>query len=209
MDRLNLTVDIQSNSIGPRRINVRSSLQVATLVLTIKDKFNLVGNYSLRLQGARNPLPDDGALDQLRVPEGAALQCVRIVESTGTLDAIVRGVRVPFSKRFSRVYLREQRTLTEFDLRWQPSIIGRRDVRNPSNNRLLAVDLEDMETLPSVSRHHAAITEQGGSFYIESIQDRNPTLLDGVRLRYSERYALLPGTLIKVGNITLSFQVIG
>lgn len=209
MDRMNLTLDIQSNSIGTRRVNVRSSLQVATLVLTIKDKFNLVGNYQLRLQGARNPLPDDGALDQLGIPEGAALQCVRIVESTGTLDAITRGVRNPFSKRFSRVYLREQRTLSEFDLRWQPAIIGRRDVRNPSNNRLLVVDLEDMETLPSVSRHHAAITEQGGSFYIESIQDRNPTLLDGVRLRYSERYALLPGTLIKVGNISLSFQVIG
>ncbi|HEY3291055.1 MAG TPA: FHA domain-containing protein [Anaerolineae bacterium] len=209
MDRLNLTLDIQANSLGARRVNVRSSLQVATLVATIKDKFNLDGNYNLRMQGTRTPLPLDTALDQIGVPEGSTLQVVRIVESTGVMDAIARGVRQPFSKRFTRVYLREQRTLAEFDLRWQPSIIGRRDVRNPSNNRLLIVDLEDLETLPSVSRHHAAITEQGGSFYIESIQDRNPTLLDGVKMRISERYPLQPGMLIKVGNITLSFQIIG
>ena len=82
-------------------------------------------------------------------------------------------------------------------------------MRNPSNNRLLVVDLEDLETLPSVSRHHAAITEQGGSFYLETVQDRNPTLLDGVKMRTSERYPLSPGSLIKVGNIALSFQVIG
>jgi len=209
VERLNLTLDIQANGIGARRVNVRSSLQVATLVATIKDKFNLDGNYSLRIQGSRTPLPVDVALDGIGVPEGAVFQVVRIVESTGILDAITRGVRLPFSKRFSRVYLREQRTLAEFDLRWQPGIIGRRDVRNPSNNRLLIADLEDMETLPSVSRHHAAITEQGGSFYIESIQDRNPTLLDGAKMRISERYPLPPGTLIKIGNISLSFQVIG
>jgi hypothetical protein len=209
VDRVNLTLDIQANGIGVRRVNVRGSLQVATLVATIKDKFNLDGIYSLRMQGSRTALPVDSALDQLGVPEGASLQVVRIVESTGIMDAIARGVRQPFSKRFSRVYLREQRTLSEYDLRWHPAIIGRRDVRNPSNNRLLAVDLEDLETLPSVSRHHAAITEQGGSFYIETVQDRNPTLLDGVKMRTSERYALPPGTLIKVGNIALSFQVIG
>ena len=209
MDRLNLTLEIQANSIGVRRVNVRSNLQIGTLVATIKDKFNLDGHYSLAIKGSRTALPAESALDQLGIPEGAQIQVVRIVESTGVMDAIAKGARQPYSKRFARVYLREQRTLSEYDLGWSPAIIGRRDVRNPSNNRLLAVDLEEMETLPSVSRHHAAITERGGSFYIESIQDRNPTLLDGVRMRTSERYALLPGTLVKVGNIALSFQVIG
>ena len=209
MDRLNVTLDIQENSIGKRRVNVRSSLQVATLIATVKDKFNLDGNYALRIQGSQTPLPGDSGLDQLRVPEGSLLQCVRLIESTGTLDAIARGVRQPYGKRFTRVFLREQRTLAEFDLRWQPAIIGRRDVRNPVNNRLLSCDLEDMEDLPSVSRHHAAITEQGGSFYIESVQERNATLLDGVKLRFGERYPLPPGAAIKVGNLSLSFQLIG
>jgi FHA domain len=209
VDRLNITLDIQSANVGQRRVNVRSSLQVATLVATIKDKFNLDGNYALRIQGARTALPGDASLDQLHISEGGLLQCVRIIESTGTLDAIARGVRQPFSKRFTRVYLREQRSLAEFELRWQPAVIGRRDVRNPVNNRLLASDLEDMEDLPSVSRHHAAITEQGGSFYIESVQERNATLLEGVKLRFGERYPLPPGAAIKVGNISLSFQLIG
>ena len=209
MDRLNLKLDIQANGIGSKRVNVRSSLQVGTLVATIKDKFNLDGNYMLRVPGSHTGLPVEAALDQLGVLDGASLVCARIVESTGTVDAIARGVRQPFSKRFTRVYLREQRTLSEFDLRWQPAVIGRRDVNNPSNNRMLAADLEDMEEVPSVSRHHGAITEKDGSFYIEAVQERNPLLMDGVRLSYGEKYPLQPGAVLKLGNVSLSFQLIG
>ena len=82
-------------------------------------------------------------------------------------------------------------------------------MRNPSNNRLLSADLEDLEELPSVSRHHAAIIEKDGSFYIEPTQERNAVLMDGTRLRYGERHPLQPGAVIKVGNISLSFQIIG
>ncbi len=209
MDRLKINLDIQAEGIGSKQVNVRSNLQVASLLANIIDKFNLDGSFILRVPGSRTPLPDEAALDQLGVLDGTSLVCARVFESTGTLDAITRGVRVPFSKRFTRVYLREQRTLSEFELRWQPSIIGRRDVNNPSNNRLLAADLEDLEKLPSVSRHHAAITERDGSFFIEAVQERNPLLLDGVKLRYGEKYPLQPGAVAKLGNVSLSFQVIG
>ncbi len=209
MDRLNLKLDIQAPGVGSKRVNVRGSLQVATLVAAVKDKFNLDGNYMLRMPGARTALPNDAGLDQLGIPDGTALVCARVVESTGTLEMIARGVRQPFSKRFTRVYLIEQRTLSEFDLPWQPAVVGRRDVSNPSNNRLLAADLGDLEALPSVSRHHAAVTEKGGSFFVETIQERNPLLLDGVKLRFGEKYPLAPGALVKLGNISLSFQVIG
>ncbi len=209
MDRMNLTLHIKPNDIGAKRANVRSSLLVGNLITTLKDKFNLDGNFELRLKGKSEALRPDSALDQAGVTEGGELVCTRVIEASGTLDTIAQGVRAPFSKSYTRVFLQEQRTLGEYDLTWQPAILGRKDHRNPANNRLLAVDLEGVEELPTVSRHHACITEQGGAFYIESLQDRNPLYLDGEQVRAYVKHPLPAGTLIQVGRVWLTFQLIG
>jgi hypothetical protein len=208
MDRLTLTLDIQAQSIGARRVNVRSSLLVGNLIATIKDKFNLDGNYELRLADAREPLSEQNALNAAGVAEGSTLVCARLRERTGTAEAIQRGQRVAFSKPFKRVYFSEQRSLNEYELAWQPALIGRRDHRNPTNNRLLAVDLEELEELPSVSRHHACVLERNGSFFIEAVQDRNPVYLDGERLRPGVQYDLPAGALLQVGRIWLTFYLV-
>lgn len=208
MERLNLNLDIQAQNIGVRRVNVRSSLLVGNLIAAIKDKFNLDGNYELRLADAHAPLAEERALTEAGVMEGSTLVCTRLRERTGTMDAIRRGERVPFSKPFKRVYFSEQRSLNEYDLAWQPAIIGRRDHRNPTNNRLLAVDLEELEELPSVSRHHACVLEKNGSFFIEAIQERNPVYLDGERLRPGVQYDLPAGALLQVGRIWLTFHLV-
>lgn len=205
MDRISVTIDIQANNIGQKPANLRSSLVVANLVAHIKDKFNLDGNYVLRLQSDRHELPQDMPLDQTSTREGSVLVFEPVLEETGTLDAIQRGVRNRLSKGFKRVYLQETRFLSEFDLVWQPAIIGRRDTRNPSKNRLLAVDLDELEEDATVSRHHACITEQNGSFFIESINSRNPTFLNDARLRMGVRYPLPPGGRIQVGRMNLLF----
>jgi pSer/pThr/pTyr-binding forkhead associated (FHA) protein len=124
------------------------------------------------------------------------------------MDAIARGMRDYFEEQFQRVYLTEQRTRTEFDLAWQPAILGRKDHRDPSKNKLLAVDLEGVEDLPTVSRHHAALTMRGGSFFIETLQPRNPVYLDGAQLKPGIRYPLAAGAVIEVGRIALTFSVI-
>jgi hypothetical protein len=213
MERLNLTLEIQTQTgnIGAKRVNVRSSLMVANLIAAVKDKFNLDGNFELRVaeRGASRPLALESALDQAGVAEGGALVCARVAEATGTRDAIQRGEREAFSKTFKRVWLVENRTLTEYDLAWQPAIIGRKDHRNPTNNRLLAADLEDIEELPTVSRHHACLTEKGGQFFIEDIQGRNPVYLDGERLRPGAQYPLSAGDIIQAGRVWLTFNVIG
>ena len=209
MDRLNLTLDIRAQDIGPKRVNVRSSLMVANLVATIKDKFNLDGNFQLTLQGASQPMSLENPLDQAGVTEGSTLLCLRVADATGTQDAIQRGERQTFSKAFKRVWLAESSTLAEYDLAWQPAVIGRRDHRNPMNNRLLAVDLEHVEELPTVSRHHACITERRGQFFIEGIQGRNPVYLDGARLRQGSQYPLSAGQTIQVGRVRLTFSLIG
>ncbi len=209
MDRMNLTLEIRPNEIGDRQVNVRSSLMVANLIAEIQDKFNLDGTLQLQLEGEQTPLSLTMPLERAGIGDGSKLVCDRVMEDTGTMEAIERGVRHELEGKFKRVYLTEQRTLTEYDLNWQPAVIGRRDHRNPSNNRLLAVDLEDAEDLPTVSRQHACITLDGGSIFVESIQPRNPTFLDGAKLKTGIRYPLNAGSSLQVGRVTLTFNIIG
>lgn len=209
MDRRNLTLDIQADNIGAKRVNVRGSLTVGNLIATVKDKFNLDGEFHLKRTGASEPLPLDSPLDAVGVEEDSTLVCVRVTEATGTLDAIRRGDRQGFSKAFKRVWLAEDSTLAEYDLAWQPAVIGRKDHRNPMNNRLLAVDLEPVEELPTVSRHHACITEKRGQFFLEDIQGRNPVYLDGARIRQGSLHPLTAGQTIQVGRVRLTFNLMG
>jgi hypothetical protein len=208
MDRMNVTIDIRSGSIGARRVNLRSSLLVGNLIATIQDKFNLDGVFELHLDNNRKPLPEAAELDQAGVTDGAVLVCSRVMIATGTQEAIARGTRARLSKNFKRVYLQEERELIEFDLVWQPAILGRRNQRDPSQNKLLTVDLGDAEEAPSVSRHHAAITEAGGSFFIESLNEHNPTYLGDQRLRYGVKYPLPVGSRIGIGRLALTFYII-
>ena len=209
MDRLNLTLEIRANNIGAKRVNVRGSLTVGNLIATIQDKFNLDGEFRLTLPTSTEALAPETPLDQAAVQEDGTLVCTRVTEATGTLDAIRTGERHGFSKAFKRVWLAESSTLAEYDLSWQPAVIGRKDHRNPMNNRLLAVDLEHVEDLPTVSRHHACITEKRGQFYLEDIQGRNPVYLDGTRLRQGTLHALTAGQSIQVGRVRLTFNLMG
>lgn len=208
MDRMNVTIEIQANNIGPKRANIRSSLVVSNLISNIQDKFNLDGNFELRMKGSRQPLNPAAALEQLGIGEGSVLVCTQLVEATGTLDAIRRGERQRLSKKFRRVYVVEERNRLEYDILWQPALMGRKDRSNPSNNRLLAIDLEDAEESPSVSRHHACITEKDGTFYIESVNDRNLTILNGTKIRPGVKHPLRPGAVIQAGNISMTFNII-
>jgi hypothetical protein len=208
MDRLTLTLDIRTNDIGLKQVNVRSNLVVANFIAEIQDKFNIDGTLGLNLEGGEESLSLNTPLDQTGITDGSTLVCERLMEETGTLDEIERGIRESFKEDFKRVYLQEQRTLNEYDLAWQPAIIGRKDHRNPSNNKLLAVDLEDAEDLPTVSRHHACVTLREGSFFIETIQARNPTFLDETRLKPGIKYPFAAGSVIQIGRLSLTLFII-
>ncbi len=208
MDRLTLTVDIRPNKIGKANVNIRSNMTVANFITAIQDKFNLDGTLELQMKGGDGPLELSEPIDGIGIADGGVLICKRVRKDTGTQDAIQRGIREPFEDQFKRVYAVESRTLTEYDLSWQPAIVGRKDHRNPSNNRLLAIDLEGTEDLPTVSRHHACITMREGTFFIEQIQEHNPTFVDETRLDPGVKYPLPAGSTVRLGGITLTFYVI-
>jgi FHA domain len=209
MERLNVTIEVLSNNVGPKRANVRGTMLVSSLIANVQDKFNLDGRFDLFLKGNRQPLNPEADLSECGVVEGSLLACARLREDTGTLDAIRQGVRLRFSKKFRRVSVLEESNRIEYDLLWYPAIIGRKDQANPSNNRLLAVDLGEAEESTSVSRHHACITEQGGSFFIESVNDRNLTIVNGTKIRPGTKYPLPAGAVIQVGNLSLTFNLVG
>jgi hypothetical protein len=209
MDRLKLTLAIRPNEVGSKEVNVRSSLVVANLLAEIQDKFNLDGTLVLLPEKGDTALELGKPLDQAGVQDGATLICDRVEEDTGTRDAIRQGVREPFEEgKFKRVYFEEEHTLTEYDVSWQPAIIGRWDHRDPSNNRLLAIDLESIEDLPTVSRHHACLTVKGGKFFVEQLAARNLTYLDGKLLKTGRRYPIAAGSRIQVGSVSLTFYII-
>lgn len=208
MERMNLTLDIRVNDIGAKRVNVRSSLAVGNLITTIKDKFNLDSQLELRLPDSRSALPAETSLDQIGVSDGGSLICAPILEASQTMDAIQRGQRLALSTSYKRVYLQEELKRIEYDIAWQPAIIGRKNQTDPSHNRLLAVDLDGVEETPTVSRHHACLTESEGSFFIESINENNPTYLGNVRLAPASKYPLTAGDRIRVGRLTLTFGVV-
>src|SRR3970040_2526394 len=101
----NLSLDSKAANIGAKRVNVRVSLTVENLIATIKDKFNLDGEFRLTLQGASEPLAVEAPLDHAGVEEDSTLLCVRVTEATGTLDAIRGGELHGFSKAFKRLWL--------------------------------------------------------------------------------------------------------
>lgn len=73
------------------------------------------------------------------------------------------------------IYLRDQTSGKVFKLNWQPAIIGRPDKNQPHDD-WLAVNLEPYQAGLRVSRRQAMITEQNGSYFIESMS-RNPTAI--------------------------------
>lgn len=205
MDRINLTIHVEN--VGPRRVNVRRTLRVHDLINEVRGKFNLLqGSYALRLKDAGEPLEMGRTLEQLGIPDGAEVIFYEQAERvSGTRALIDAGERLPISAR-NLVSLKEEREGLLFDIEWQPAIIGRADQRNPSANRLLAVNLSGLRGAEYVSRQHACITESNNQYFIESLNPRNPTYLNNEQLEYGEQYVLHPGDRIRVGKITLIFN---
>ena len=207
MNRLEFTIAIKSINKPPRKVNVRADLPVGKLIAAIQDHFSLDGEYELRLANSRQPLGMGKALAEAGVSSGATLECVALQQRSNTPTLIQSGERRKFSQAFGRVYFRDQNSLTEYEMKWWPAIVGRLDIADPSRNRLLAVDLHAGDQTQGVSRHHACVTEADGSFFIEALADNNPVFVEGKKLRPGIRYPLPTGTSIQLGRALLNFNV--
>lgn len=207
MDRVVITIDVGIEDIGERQVNVRRNLHLQTLLDEVRNHFDILDeNYGLQRKGDSEPLNPARTLEQHNIQNGEVLEFVALDRSVSEAELLVNaGERLPISED-NQVYLQEERQGHVYEIRWQPAVIGRADQRDPSRNRLLAVDVSGMRGSEYVSRQHAAILEEQDQYYLESLNVRNPTYINNAPLPYGERYVLQPGDRIDVGRITLVFN---
>lgn len=208
MARTNLAIQFRIDQLkGEKRINIRSNITAGDLITAIQKQFSLDGLFELKLGGRlldpALPLDEQGVADQVRL-----LFSATEMKRSDTADLIAMGERHDFSVSKQRVFLSDDREGTEYDISWQPAVLGRRDPRDPWRNRLLAVDLEEAGDAMSVSRHHACITEAAGEFYVESLSDRNPSYVNDTPLRFGVKTLLHAGDRVLMGRISLTFYVV-
>lgn len=212
MDRVILTItsDLFDEADRRQEVSVRANLTVRALIEEIRREFNLLdAGYRLTLAGQREALPLDRTMEQLGLQTGAELVFER---DRHRLDqrVIARGGQYfEAVSQPGRARLREAASGQVFPIEWQPAIIGRPDAANPATAQALAVDASTLPEGRTVSRRHAQITERAGTYYLEALNERNPTLLNGQPLALGERRALSPGDRIRVGLMELVFEVPG
>lgn len=188
------------------QVSIRENLLARILVTEICKEYNLSGgNYVLRNQSTNQIIDPDKTLEQLSVQTGAVLVFsderriaarAPLVANTDAHRAITGSVRA---------FVRELSSGQNFEILWQPAVIGRPKAGDPGSADKLAVNLEPFDGSKTVSRDHARILEQSGQYYLEPIVDNNPTALNGGVVRFGERRLLMPGDKITVGKFTLEF----
>jgi pSer/pThr/pTyr-binding forkhead associated (FHA) protein len=113
---------------------------------------------------------------------------------------------------------------TQLDKFLEGSVIGPRDeprlmvMNGPEDGRIFLLGKE-ATTLgradgnqvpllldPVVSRAHARVTHEDDGFYLEDLDSRYGTELDGVRLRPGDKRLLRPNSSILVGETVLAFR---
>jgi pSer/pThr/pTyr-binding forkhead associated (FHA) protein len=156
--------------------------------------------YHLLQSKTGEPLNDEVPLGE-QLQGGARL---RLEERETTLP-------VGTSPPSQPIYLREQPTGKAYRLAWQPAIIGRVSENQPLNE-LVAVDLRLYPTGLRASRRHVKISEEKGTYYVETIS-RNPASLlrddqVAVELAFQQKHILQPGDIIRLDRSDISFKFI-
>jgi hypothetical protein len=93
----------------------------------------------------------------------------------------------------------------EFTLAKASNLIGRFDSdRNASPD----IDLVPYDTSGKISRRHAIITKEGGSYFFEDLGSSNGSLYNNEQVKAQERHQLKPGDQICIGETVLEFSLL-
>jgi hypothetical protein len=208
MDHITITISSELFDDQTRQeASIRKNLPIRQLIEEIRREFNLLeGEYRLTLKGSSKPLEVDKTLEQLGLQTGGELVFER-ERMRLSQQLVARGSKPAFQPIAgpAHAFLREEDTGREYDIEWQPAIIGRADASHTNSLQRVAVDLNDMAEARTVSRQHARITERAGQYFIEAASERNPTILNEREIGQGQKATLKPGDQIRVGKIVLIF----
>jgi serine/threonine-protein kinase len=82
-------------------------------------------------------------------------------------------------------------------------VVGRAD---PQRGHTPDIDLLPLDTVQTVSRRHAQITQRDGHIYIEDLNAYNRTRVNGTMLVPHQETELHPGDVIRLGNVELRLE---
>ena len=194
-DYIDVKIDVFEHT--GQRARVRKALTVNDLIGEILREFDDIvadspEKYAIYLKGFDHPLKPVETLAQLDIQpqDELVFDYVR--------QAIRRMLDVP-----QYATLREDGTGKEFDIQWQPAVIGRPST-DVDHNIILAVNVQLLPDGKTISRRHAQITFSEGRYFIEALADQNPTFLNGKELPVNNKREIRNGDRLAFGNNRLS-----
>jgi pSer/pThr/pTyr-binding forkhead associated (FHA) protein len=194
-DYIDVRIDIFEHS--GQRARVRKNLTVRGLIEEILKEFDDIGadtpdKYILHLKGTDRPLNPNHNLVQLDIQPQDEL----------VLEYLRQTLRQMLDPAQYAV-LEEDTTGKQFDIQWQPALIGRPN-NEVDHNIMLAANLLLLPNGMTVSRSHAQITVTGGRYYIEPLAENNPVFLNKKELPFGAQQELRSGDRLAFGRSKLS-----
>ena len=184
-----------------QRARVRRSLTIHSLIEEILREFDDITadtpeKYAVYLKGFDHPLKPAGTLAELDIQPQDEL----------VFDYVRQSIRRMLDVR-NYATLRADITGKEFDIQWQPAVIGRPST-DVDHNIILAVNVQLLPDGNTISRRHAQITFADGSHFIEPLADQNKVFLNGKELPIHSKREIRNGDKLAFGNnkLTLTFS---
>jgi pSer/pThr/pTyr-binding forkhead associated (FHA) protein len=192
---IDVKIDIFEHS--GQRARVRRNLTVRGLVEEILKEFDDIGSdtpdkYVLHLKGIDRPLNPSHNLMQLDIQPQDEL----------VLDYVRQTLRQMLDPAQYAV-LQDEVTGKEFDIQWQPAIIGRPN-NEVDHNIMLAANLLLLPNGMTVSRRHAQIIVSEGRYYIEPLAENNPVFLNNNEVPFAAQQEIRNNDRLAFGRSKLS-----
>jgi len=194
-DYLDVKIDVFEHT--GQRARLRRSLTVHALIEEILREFDDITadspeKYAIYLKGFDHPLKPVGTLAELDIQPQDEL----------VFDYVRQTIRRMLDVR-NYAILREESTGKEFDIQWQPAVIGRPST-DVDHNIILAVNVQLLSDGKTISRRHAQITFAEGRYFIEPLAEQNPVFLNGRELPVHGKREVRNGDKLSFGNNKLT-----
>lgn len=197
-DYIDVKIDVFEHT--GQRARLRRSLTVHALIEEILREFDDITadspeKYAIYLKGFDHPLKPVGTLAELDIQPQDEL----------VFDYVRQTIRQMLDVH-NYATLREEGTGKEFDIQWQPAVIGRPST-DVDHNIILAVNVYLLPDGKTISRRHAQITFAEGRFFIEPLAEQNPVFLNGREVPVHNKREIRNNDKLAFGNnkLTMTF----
>jgi len=211
-DHIQVIIQLTESNLQPVKVRVKPSVVMQQFINDVCKRYGLnADEITVSMQnnaGIVLPITPTLTLGQNHIVNDTQLIFApKTASKSPTRELLLLNRIVPLASTVF-VSLQDETTGKQYRVSWQPAVIGRRDDKNPDKNKMLAVDLSTVKGAEFISRRHACIVYANGQYYVESINEQNPTYLEDVRLTAWQRKPIHPGDRIRVGKTTLIFKLL-